>query len=151
MLMLLMIVLNMIITIGLLCMARRSSGRLIQAIQFVSYLIIGSGAVVGDTHITLIARLSNSGSGISPILVPGGRSIDGLHSVHIFWVWQGLVVQKVYSCSEPLKWVSVEVLQETFCSVRRILTPRRALDLIHRFLLPVGRPRLRFVGEGLDI
>ena len=35
--------------------------------------------------------------------------------------------------------------------MRRILTPRRALGLLHRYLLPSGRPRLRVVGEGLFI
>ena len=35
--------------------------------------------------------------------------------------------------------------------MRRILTPRRALGLLHKFLLPSGRPRLRVVGEGLGI
>ena len=87
-LIILIIVLNMIITIGVLYMARLSSGSLIQVIQFVSYLIIGSCAVVSDTHITHIARLRNIGSAISPILVPGGRSIHMLHSMHFFWVWQ---------------------------------------------------------------
>ena len=53
-------------------MAIHSSGSLSQVIQFVSYLIIGSCAVVSDTHITLIARLSNIGAAISPILLPGG-------------------------------------------------------------------------------
>ena len=36
-------------------------------------------------------------------------------------------------------------------SVRRILIPRRALDLLHRFLLPSGRSRLRVVRVGLGI
>ena len=71
-------------------MARHSSGRLIQVMQFVSYLILGSCAVVSDTHITLIARLSNMGSAISPILVPGGRSINRLHSMRIFLMWQSV-------------------------------------------------------------
>ena len=70
--MILIIVLNMIIIIAVLCMAIHSSSSLSQIIQFVSYLIIGSCAVVSDTHITVIIRLSNSVSVISPILVPGG-------------------------------------------------------------------------------
>ena len=53
-------------------MAIHSSGSLSQIIQFVYYLIIGSCAVVSGTHLTLIARLSNSVSVISPILVPEG-------------------------------------------------------------------------------
>ena len=72
-LMSLIIVLNMIITIGVLYTARHSSGRLIQVMQFISYLIPGSCAVERDTHITLIARLSNIGAAISPILLPGGE------------------------------------------------------------------------------
>ena len=39
--------------------------------QFVFYLIPGSCSVESDTHITLIARLSNIGAAISPILLPG--------------------------------------------------------------------------------
>ena len=35
--------------------------------------------------------------------------------------------------------------------MRRILTPRRALGLLHRILLPSGRPRLRVVGVGFGI
>ena len=69
--MILIIVLNMIITIGVLYTARHSSGRLIQVIQFIFYLSPGSCAVDSDTHITLIARLSNIGAVISPILLPG--------------------------------------------------------------------------------
>ena len=84
-LMFLIIVLNMFITIGVLYMAIHSSGSLSQIIQFVSNLIIGSCAVVSDTYITLIPRLSNIVSVISPILVPGGSNIIMLHSIHIFW------------------------------------------------------------------
>ena len=89
-LMFLSIVLNMIITIAVLYMAIHSSGSLSQIIQFVSYLIIGSWAVVSDTHITIIIRLSNSVSVISPMLVPGGSNIIMLHSIRIFWAWQSV-------------------------------------------------------------
>jgi hypothetical protein len=39
----------------------------------------------------------------------------------------------------------------TLCSVRRILIPCRALGLLHKFLLPSGRPRLGVVGVRLGI
>ena len=71
-LMILIIVLNMIITIGVLYMARHSSGRLIQVMQFISYLSPGSCTVEINTLITILARLSNIGAAVSPILLPGG-------------------------------------------------------------------------------
>jgi hypothetical protein len=36
-------------------------------------------------------------------------------------------------------------------SVRRALTPRSDLGLLHWFLLPIGRPRLRFIGVDLRL
>ena len=68
----------------MLCIAINSSSSPSQIIQFVSYLIIGSCAVVSDTLITVIIRLSNSVSVISPILVPGVSNIVMLHSIRIF-------------------------------------------------------------------
>ena len=85
--MILIIVLNMIITIGVLYTARHSGGRLSQVMQFISYLIPGSCTVEINTRITLLVRLSNIGTAVSPILLPGGRSIHMLHSMHFFWVW----------------------------------------------------------------
>ena len=70
--MILIIVRNMIMTIGVLYTARHSSGRPIQVMQFSSYLIPGSCTVEINTHITLLARLSNIGAAVNPILLPGG-------------------------------------------------------------------------------
>jgi hypothetical protein len=46
--------------------------------------------------------------------------------------------------------VSVAVLlHERIKPIRRALTPRSDLGLIHWSILPLGRPRLRFVGVRL--
>ena len=69
----LIIVLNMIITTGVLYTARHIGCKLGQVMQFISCLIPGSCTVEINTHITLLAGLSNIGAAVSPILLPGGE------------------------------------------------------------------------------